>query len=239
MQTRVELVFGLAGIATKEARLCDEHDPLLPEEAAMVRTSVEKRQQEFTASRSCARRALAELGITDFPLLADKDRAPIWPASVVGTITHTDGCPKGFCGVAVADRRVARGLGLDAEPRAPLPQDVWRLILDEQEQREAHQASDPGVQARLVFSAKEATYKALFPTFRRFLEFSDVHVDFLPQQNVFFSELVGAARDLGLAEKRLMGRFVIDDDLLLTGLILPATGFALAQEGLSLHHVPC
>jgi 4'-phosphopantetheinyl transferase EntD len=224
---------------TYEAGLRDEHEPLLPEEAAIVRTSVEKRRQEFTASRSCARRALAELGITNFPLLANHDRSPIWPTAVVGTITHTDGCAKGFCGVAVADRRIAMGLGLDAEPRQPLPQDIWPLILDEQEQRDAHQASEPGVQARLVFSAKEATYKALFPTFRRFLEFSDVHVDFLPQQGIFFSELVGSARDLGLNETRLMGRFVIDEELLVTGLILGTTGFALAPEGLSLHHVPC
>lgn len=239
MQARLHLVFRQPGIVTKEARLSEGHEPLLPEEAAIVCMSVEKRRQEFTASRSCVRRALAEIGIVNFPLLADQHRAPIWPASVVGSITHTDGCPKGYCGVAVADRRVAMGIGLDAEPRQPLPLDVWPLVLDEREQRDARQTSSPGIRARLIFSAKETTYKTLFPAFRRFLEFSDVHIDFAPEQGVFFSELVGSAREFGLAEKRLVGRFVIDDELLVTGMILPATGLGLAQEGLSLHHDTC
>jgi 4'-phosphopantetheinyl transferase EntD len=236
---RLGHVFRQPGVVTREAYLSQGHEPLLPEEAAMVRTSVEKRRQEFTASRSCARQALAQIGIANFPLLPDQHRAPIWPASVVGSITHTDGCPKGYCGVAVAERRIAIGLGLDAEPSQPLPRDVWRLVLDELEQRDAQEASSPGIRARLVFSAKETTYKTLFPVFRRFLEFSDVHIDFPPEQGVFFSELVGAARDIGLAETRLVGRFVIDDELLVTGMILPAAGLGLAQEGLSLHHDTC
>jgi 4'-phosphopantetheinyl transferase EntD len=230
--------FRQPGVVVKEASLCEEHEPLRPEEAAIVATSVEKRRTEFRAGRSCARKALAEIGITNFPLLASKDRAPIWPPSVVGSITHTDGCPGGYCAVAVANRRIALGLGLDAEPRLPLPTEVWPLVLDEQELSAACHAAEPGVHARLVFSAKETTYKALFPAFKRFLEFSDVHVDLLPRQGIFFSKLVGSAGALGLSEKRLMGRMVITHEILVTGMILSPSGFALAQEGMSIHHVP-
>jgi 4'-phosphopantetheinyl transferase EntD len=112
------------------------------------------------------------------------------------------------------------------------------LVLDGEEMSAARHASEPGVYARIVFSAKESTYKALYPAFKRFLEFSDVHVDLLPQQGIFFSELVGSARDLGLGEKRPMGRMVMDHELLVTGMILPPAGFALAQEAMSIHHVP-
>jgi 4'-phosphopantetheinyl transferase EntD len=105
---------------------------------------------------------------------------------------------------------------------------VWPSVLDEEEDREAHRTAEPGVHARIVFSAKETTYKTLFPIFRRFLEFSDVHVELLPRQGIFFSELVGSARSLGMTEKRLMGRMVIDDELLVTGMILAAPGLALA-----------
>jgi 4'-phosphopantetheinyl transferase EntD len=181
---------------------------------------------------------LAEIGITDFPLLASEDRAPIWPPSVVGSITHTDGCPDGYCAVAVADRRTTFGLGLDAEPRLPLPPEVWSLVLDEEEMHDAHRAAEPGVYARMVFSAKETTYKTLYPVFKRFLEFSDVHVELLPRQGIFFSEVVASARALGLREKRLMGRMVIDHEILVTGMSLSPAGFALAQEGMSIHHVP-
>jgi 4'-phosphopantetheinyl transferase EntD len=239
MSLRLVDFFRQPGVVVKAASLCEEHEPLRPEEAAVVATSVEKRRREFRAGRSCARKALAELGITDFPLLAGEDRAPIWPQSVVGSITHTDGCPGGYCAVAVAHRRIAFGLGLDAEPRLPLPSEVWSLVLDEEELRDAHRAAEPGVYSRMVFSAKETTYKALFPACKRFLEFSDVHVDLLPRQGIFFSELVGSAGALGLSAKRLMGRIVVDDEILVTGMILSPAGFALAQEGMSIHHVPC
>jgi 4'-phosphopantetheinyl transferase EntD len=231
-------LFRQPGVVVKTASLCEEHEALFPEEAALVATAVEKRRTEFRAGRSCARKALVELGITAFPLLAGTDRAPIWPPSVVGSITHTDGGTDGYCAVAVANQRTALGLGLDAEPLLPLPAEVWPLVLDGEEARAARHAADPGVYARILFSAKEATYKAIFPAFKRFLEFSDVHVDLLPQQGIFFSELIGSARDLGFGEKRLMGRMVIDHELLVTGMILFPAGFALAQKGMSIHHVP-
>jgi 4'-phosphopantetheinyl transferase EntD len=239
MPTRLAGVFQDQGIVTKEVALSSPHEPLLPEEMPAVRNAVEKRRREFAAGRSCARRALVELGFDHFPLLVDKDRAPIWPSSVVGSITHTDGCPHGYCAVAVADRRIAMGLGIDAEPSQPLPLEIWQMVLDDDERWDATHAAKPGVHARLVFSAKETTYKALFPTFGRFLEFSDVHIDLSAQQGVFFAELTEAAKGHGMPEGRLMGRFVIDDDLLVTGMVLPAAGLSLAQEQLSLHYDSC
>jgi 4'-phosphopantetheinyl transferase EntD len=228
MHSCLSELFRLPGIAVREASLCEDHEPLHPAEAVAVAASVEKRQREFRAGRSCARKALAELGITDFPLLVGADRAPVWPKSVVGSITHTDGCPGGYCAVAVAHHDTAMGLGLDAEPRLALPAELWPLVLDEEEQRDAHRAPEPGVAARLVFSAKETTYKALYPILRRFLEFSDVHVELLAERGVFFAELVGSARSLRLAEGRLMGRIVINDEILVTGMSLSAAGLTLA-----------
>lgn len=239
MPTRLACVFRDQEIVTKEASLCDPHDPLLPEEVTAVQNAVEKRRQEFAAGRSCARRALVELGFEHFPVLVNKDRAPIWPGSVVGSITHTDGCPSGYCAAAVANRRIAMGLGIDAEPSQPLPSEVWPLVLDGDEQWDAKHATEPGLRARLVFSAKETTFKALFPTFGRFLEFSDVHIRLGAEHGVFFAELTGAGKALGMPEGQLMGRFVIDDQLVVTGMALPAVGLSLAQEQLSLHHDSC
>ncbi len=225
MLVRLADFFGLPGVVVRETTLDGEHEPLRPEEAVLVANSVEKRRKELRAGRSCARKALAEIGIIDFPLLARADRTPIWPPSVVGSITHTDGFPGGFCAVAVAHRSTALGLGLDAEPRLPLPAEVWSLVLDREELREANRAADPGVHARMVFSAKETTYKALFPTFKRYLEFSDAHVELVPQQGIFFSELIASARTLGLPQERLMGHLVIDREMVATGMRLASGGF--------------
>jgi 4'-phosphopantetheinyl transferase EntD len=212
---------------------------LYPQEAAVVAGCVEKRRLEFAAGRRCARKALAGLGIIGFPLLPGPDRAPIWPSGSVGSITHTDGCPRGYCGVAVAERGTTRGLGIDAEPRLPLPAELWSRVLDEHEQREASAADEPGIQARLVFSAKETTYKALYSIFKQFLEFSDVHIETRPEDGVFLANLVGEATGIRPSNLKLLGRLVIDEELIVTTMVLPATGFPLVQEGLSLHHVPC
>jgi hypothetical protein len=36
-----------------------------------------------------------------------------------------------------------------------------------------------------------------------------------------------------------MGRMIVDHEILVTGMILSSAGFALAQEGISIQHVPC
>ena len=100
-------------------------DALLPGEQAAIIHAVDKRRREFMAGRTCARRAMVALGEQAAPIPQGKDRAPIWPQGVVGSITHTDT----RCAVAVA--RVADGfcsLGLDIEPATPINPELLRII---------------------------------------------------------------------------------------------------------------
>jgi 4'-phosphopantetheinyl transferase EntD len=235
---RLAALLDASGIVVHELSFATEGEPLYEEEAAVVAGASEQRRREFAAGRRCARRALAELGITDFPLLAGPDRVPLWPGAVVGSITHTAVGSGGYCGVAVAHCRLVAGLGIDAEPRLPLPTELWPYVLDLEEKRAALAADEPGVWARLIFSAKEATYKALYPLCRRFLDFPDVRIQLLPRQGRFLAELVGAARSAAPAGA-LLGKFVADEELLLTGVVLPASGSPLLQAGLLSHQVSC
>jgi 4'-phosphopantetheinyl transferase EntD len=177
-------------------------------------------------------------GVHDFPLLPGPDRAPVWPGAVVGSITHTEVGTHGYCGVAVAHRRLVAGLGIDAEPRLPLPVELWSRVLDPDEGRAALAAEQPGVQARLVFSAKEAAYKAIYPLYRRFLDFSDLHIRFLATPGCFLAELASSA-PLATCGFPLLGRFVMDQELLLTAVLLPPSGSPVAQEWLFPSLVPC
>jgi 4'-phosphopantetheinyl transferase EntD len=231
-------LFGLPGIVMRETWLGQDEESPHVEEAAIVAGCSHQRRREFAAGRRCAREALAELAIADFPILAGSDRAPIWPDAVVGSITHTEVGDGGYCAAALAPRRQAAGLGIDAEPRQPLSVELWPRALDAEERCAVTEAVEPGIHARLLFSAKEATYKATYPAFGRFLDFSDVHIQLLARPGCFLAELTGAARAI-LPSGRLVGRFVMDDDLIVTGVLLPATASPLAQEGLCLHHVPC
>ena len=113
-----------AGAVVAELRTPGNPDLLLPTEAAHLGRAVPTRVQEFAAGRLCARRALAELGIVDFPLRAADDRQPIWPGAVVGSITHTSG----FCAAVIAERARIVALGLDTEVVGDVNVEIWPSI---------------------------------------------------------------------------------------------------------------
>jgi 4'-phosphopantetheinyl transferase EntD len=148
---------------------------LFPEEQAAVASAVDKRRREFALGRSLARRALAELGQPPTPLLHGDDRAPVWPAGFVGSITHT----QGLCAAAVTRRGSLRSVGIDAERDVDLATHVLATICDAEER--AWLATQPeasqGRLAKLVFSIKECVYKVQYPLSATFLDFSAVRVD--------------------------------------------------------------
>ena len=146
-------------------------DALLPCELDCVRGAVVERRREFAAGRQLARRLMGGFGINAGPLLPGADRAPRWPAGVVGTITHT----RRFVLVAVARSEDVLSLGCDIEDDQELPREIVPMILAPAEQARL-QDSGPSVtnEARLIFSAKEAVYKAQYPLTRCFLDFHDL-----------------------------------------------------------------
>ncbi|MFG2793357.1 4'-phosphopantetheinyl transferase [Streptomyces sp. NPDC048419] len=64
---------------------------LFPEEEAYIGNAVDSRCREFTTARLCARRALTALRHPAVPLVPGVQGAPIWPASIAGSITHCAG----------------------------------------------------------------------------------------------------------------------------------------------------
>lgn len=99
---------------------------------------------------------------------------------VVGSITHCDGYR-----AAVADLRDrTSALGIDAEPAGPLPKGVLGLVTSPAERAHLRElaAAHPGVPwDRLLFSAKEAAYKAWYPATGVWLGFRDAAVALTPE----------------------------------------------------------
>ena len=112
------------GVLAAELRGPGDPAALYPDEADCLRGAVAKRAQEFAAGRLCARRLLSEFGIEDFPLKAAKDRQPLWPDSLVGSITHT----AGFCAAVAARKNQIRAVGIDSELAASVKEELWRWI---------------------------------------------------------------------------------------------------------------
>ncbi|MBT2341852.1 MULTISPECIES: 4'-phosphopantetheinyl transferase family protein [Pseudomonas] len=128
-----------------------------------IQRSVAKRQAEFLAGRICARAALQRLdGRPCVPAIGE-DRAPVWPAHISGSITHSNG----RAAAIVAGKAHWRGLGMDLESLLE-PERAERLcgeILTPPEllRMAALPRDDRALLVTLTFSVKESLFKALYP----------------------------------------------------------------------------
>ncbi|MFE4641296.1 4'-phosphopantetheinyl transferase [Streptomyces sp. NPDC056730] len=188
--------------------------PLFPEEEALMAGRRQRRRAQFATARACARRALTELGLAPVPLLPGAGGAPRWPDGVVGSITHCDGYR-----AAVAARAAdVAALGIDAELAGPLPRGVLGLVASAGERAalERLAAERPGVYwDRLLFSAKEAVYKAWFPSTGRWLGFAEAEVRLAPT-GTFTAKLTPTTPPPRGAALRFSGRWLTRGDLLVT-----------------------
>jgi len=130
--------------------------PLHPEEARLVAGAAEKRQRDFALGRACAHAALAQLDRDKGPIARTGNGAPLWPAGLVGSITHTPG----YAAALVARAADFAGLGVDAELVGGVTRELWPRLFDAGEQDFLMRHPDSARAATLLFSAKEACHKA-------------------------------------------------------------------------------
>jgi 4'-phosphopantetheinyl transferase EntD len=181
-------------------------DDLLPAERDAVLRAVPKRQREFATARRVARRLLAELGRPPVAIPRNPDRTPAWPDGLVGSISHCDA----LVAVVLAERGAIAGLGVDVEPDESLDAALWPRICTPRElatvvaSRRA--ADEQGRAARLLFCAKEAFYKSVYPSLQRVLGFHEVEVQVDWRRNRFETRLAAAGTGLPHGA-RVDGRF--------------------------------
>lgn len=193
----------------------------LPEEEPLVARSVAKRRNEFVTVRYCARQALGELGLAPMPILKGDKGEPCWPGGVVGSLTHCDG----FRGAVVGRDTEVRSLGIDAEPHDVLPKGVLDAISLPAERIELGGLPAGLHWDRILFCAKEATYKAWFPLTHRWLGFEDAHITFTPDSSgaagTFESRiLIDPAAETGPPLNVLTGRWSVQRGIALTAITL-------------------
>ncbi len=195
----------------------------LPEEEPLIAKSVAKRRNEFVTVRHCARLALGELGLPPVPILKGDKGEPCWPDGVVGSLTHC----AGYRGAVVGRAPSVRSVGIDAEPHDVLPDGVLGAVALDEERREIA-ALPAGLHwDRILFCAKEATYKAWFPLTRRWLGFEDAHIVFdvdpggRGSVGAFVSKILIDGEALsGPPLNALRGRWSVERGLVLTAIVL-------------------
>lgn len=156
------------------AMLDAEVPPLWPEEEPYAAPAVTRRKQELRVGRHLAREVLAELGAAPGPLLRREDRTVIWPAGYSASISHT----KDVVAAAAARQGEVPCLGLDVEASI-VSMNLVNKLLRPDEQAQLNGLSEAEVQRRatIVFSVKEAFYKAQYPVTQTFLGFMDVRLE--------------------------------------------------------------
>lgn len=149
---------------------------LYPAEEAHILGASIRRRSAFSAGRTCARRALSEIGIKDFPILAGPCGEPLWPAGIVGSISHTNE----YCLAAVAHSTAIRSIGIDVELAGCVETEVWHSVftLDEIRHLRRQTPADRPLAATIRFSAKEAFFKFYYSLTKCALGLMDMEVDY-------------------------------------------------------------
>ncbi|MCC8538930.1 4'-phosphopantetheinyl transferase [Xanthomonas axonopodis pv. poinsettiicola] len=148
-----------------------------------IARSVRKRQAEYVFGRLAARLALRQQSLipvdSSLQIASGHSREPVWPATAVGSISHT----AHLAAAAVAARGRWRGVGIDLEHvidagahEALLTTVVNRAELSLLQSICASTGHPLDVLLTIAFSAKEAFFKASFAAVGRYFDFSSAQV---------------------------------------------------------------
>ncbi len=204
--------------------ICELHVP------DRLQRAVPARVRSYVAGRHCAMRSLRDLdsGAADPPTPVPPGTgplgAPMWPAGVVGSITHS-----AALAIAVVARGVAvRGLGIDCElvMSADAAEEVADRVVPEANRtapfRREAATFDRAAFVSAVFSAKESVYKCLNPLTGAFFGFEAVTLESVDRAGGTMGFRV--TRDLGPGAPEglaLTVRFHFESDHVVTALSLP------------------
>jgi 4'-phosphopantetheinyl transferase EntD len=209
-----------AGVESQECFGEPLDDGLFPEEERIIAQAVVQRRRDFAAVRSCARACLDRLGYPRVAILPGAGGAPGWPVGVRGSMTHC----AGYAAAAVGTASRIAGIGIDAEPDAPLPDGVLGLVATAAEQdRLAGTRREPDGPNwdRLLFSAKEAVYKAWFPLVGEWLNHQQAEITFDEPDTTFAAQLYRDGLTInGRQVHRLHGRWIRNRGILATAVVL-------------------
>jgi 4'-phosphopantetheinyl transferase EntD len=188
----------------------DYRAQLFDEERQELVAMAEKRQLGFASGRYCAQSAQRLLRLEPAPVLR-QDRVPVWPSTSVGSITHCDKI------AAAAASTGVRSIGIDIETCGRVDQKLYEILFTETER--ARLKSLPGDAATLIFSAKEAGYKAIYPHGRKFIGFQEVEIEVDAESHTFGISYVGSYEPNRIAHEGI-GYWKFYDDHVFTVFVI-------------------
>ncbi|ENN86519.1 hypothetical protein RHSP_08972 [Rhizobium freirei PRF 81] len=143
---------------------------LLPQEARTITSRQLHARRASGAVRAIARQLLVLEGIENPVIRRSASGAPLWPEGITGSLAHDEV----MAVAAVARKTGTVSLGIDVEPAEPLPDDIAAIVPISGDILEG---VDQHLALRLLFSAKEAVYKASYPLDGKVLGYEHIAVD--------------------------------------------------------------
>lgn len=190
-------------------------------ERGFIETAVASRRREFATGRRMAKWCLDRIGHPRGCISRHADRSPVWPAGLVGSISH---CRHLAAAVASSEWL---GVGVDVEclnhpALAGIPG-----LFTAAEQQIVRQPYGPAI----LFSAKEAVYKAVYPQTRTQADFVDVEIDLHLTDRRFAVRYVGPPGKNEIMEQ-VRGVVTICNDHVLTLAVIdpPAQDSSLKDQ---------
>jgi 4'-phosphopantetheinyl transferase EntD len=159
-----------------------------PEEARILAPpACERRRVEFALGRAAAHVALSQIGSDNVkPVLRGPGGEPLWGDGIAGSITH---CFP-WSAAVVVKRSNHFAIGVDLETMEGMQgTDISHLVCRDAE-LDWVRCGDFRERLTMIFSAKEAVYKAFFPFCRRYIDFKEVELTWVPEQNRFQAEFL-------------------------------------------------
>lgn len=172
----------LTGTAVVMSSVADYRHELLGAEHDETQKMAEVRQFGFSSGRHCAHLVQEMLGL-DIEAIGRADRVPVWPKHSMGSITHSS-----RIAAAMATTHFS-SVGIDIEETGRVDSKLYRILFTEAEQ--ARLADHKFDAATVVFSAKEAGYKAVYPLAQKFIGFQEAEIHLDADSSSFAIDYIG------------------------------------------------
>jgi 4'-phosphopantetheinyl transferase EntD len=207
----------LPGLNLRAGDIADHVGTLFPEERVSIEKAIEKRQWEFATGRALARDCMEALQLPPKPVLRGEKREPIWPDNLQGSITHAERLAVS----AVALDGALNSIGIDLEVAERVGEELFEKLFTLGELDRIHASDVATVQlAGMMFSAKEAGYKATYPLVGQFIGFKEAEVNVDWPTGRFTLSYVGAHQPNKVMEQA-KGHFLFCERYVLSLVIIP------------------
>jgi len=140
---------------------------------AQLDKAVTKRKAEFLAGRYVAKESFIKAGIPLADITIGEQRAPIWPASIRGSITHNG--EYALC--AITQEPDSIGIDIETMMSFEMANSIKSSLVNSAEEAlSKHYQGAFEEWLSLVFSIKESLFKALYPGVQKYFDFLDAQV---------------------------------------------------------------